>query len=739
MNTKELELEKAKLQEIILKLKKEEDSLNSRLKESSKAYDKEDFVRAHLIHLATERIKNINLIKEKPYFARFDFTENGGNVEEFYIGKLSVMDDNNNKPLIVDWRAPISNLYYEGRIGKASYNCLEGEIEGTISLKRQFFIENKKLQRYIDIDVTTNDQLLQDSLSKNADDRLKNIVATIQEEQNRIIRADMNIPLIVQGVAGSGKTTIALHRIAYLIYNYEKEFKPEQFMIIAPNKFFLNYISNVLPDLGVEDVKQYTFEEFAYEVMKKRLKISDNNEKLVMIVNGQFDDINKGNTSLMVAESKYKASIKFKNIVDGYLKQIEQNYISKDDFVVENECVMKNRDIQKLFLYTYKGYCFKRRIQEVKKHMVSKLKEESPYIINKIVENRTKEIKSLHNLEITEEELKKRRIKIFEDKEIILKNLETCHNKLVDEFFKTLSTKDALAYYKDFLSSYIIELEGDKQLFEYLSENTLKNINNKEIAFEDLAPLMYMHYRIYGVSYKNDLRHIVIDEAQDYGEFQFWVLKTILNSNSMTILGDIAQGVHYYRGIENWKDFIDIEFEDVKTEYATLSKTYRTTKEIMDIANGVISKLDFHEREFIILGDPVVLNKNSVNINKVNSFKDMVYDFNNKINNYLKQEYKSIVIIAKTRDECSKIAKDMKKYRSDVILIESKDSMYNAGISIIPSYLAKGLEFDVVMLANVDNSNYTKSSLDIKLLYVAITRAMSKLEIYYENELSELI
>ena len=168
---------------------------------------------------------------------------------------------------------------------------------------------------------------------KSADDRLKNIVSTIQEEQNKIIRANMLTPLIVQGVAGSGKTTIALHRIAYLVYNYEGKFRPEEFMIIAPNKFFLNYISNVLPDLGVEDVLQYTFEDFAYNIIGKRLKISDSNEKLVAIVNKDFDNINNGDVLLMIQESKFKSSMKFKDIVDNFLKAIEENYIQKKDFI----------------------------------------------------------------------------------------------------------------------------------------------------------------------------------------------------------------------------------------------------------------------------------------------------------------------------------------------------------------------------------------------------------------------
>jgi DNA helicase-2/ATP-dependent DNA helicase PcrA len=183
--------------------------------------------------------------------------------------------DEDQKLIIVDWRAPIANMYYESRLGDASYQCPDGKISGTLSLKRQFSIEKGRLEEIFDIDITTNDQFLQSYLGASADNRLKDIVSTIQAEQNRVIRANMERPLIVQGVAGSGKTTIALHRIAYLIYNYGKSFVPENFMIIAPNRLFLNYISEVLPELGVERVKQTTFEDFAREVIHEKYQIKD--------------------------------------------------------------------------------------------------------------------------------------------------------------------------------------------------------------------------------------------------------------------------------------------------------------------------------------------------------------------------------------------------------------------------------------------------------------------------------
>ena len=719
--------EQEKLTEINNKIAEEENLIEEDLKNADMNYSLEDMAKGEILFAKVKKLEDIKKIKNVPYFARMDFKEDARKMEKLYIGKISILDSKTAEPIIVDWRAPISNLYYEGKIGKAEYECLGNKIKGEILLKRQYIIEDKKLKKYVDINVTGNDELLQNALEEKADDRLKNIVATIQDEQNKIIRADINSPLIVQGVAGSGKTTIALHRIAYLIYNYEKEFKPDEFMIIAPTKFFLNYISNILPDLGVDNVKQCTFEDFAYDVIGKKLKISDNNEKLVIIVNKDFDEINKGKVDIMIKEAKFKSSINFKKIIDEYLSEIENNYIPKSNFCYKNYEIMKYNDIDYLFKHTYKMYNFDNRIHEIEKNLVSEFKRKSPEIIEKLRKERSEAIKDL-----TQDE----RIRVYDEYDKEIKVIEKNYKKIIKNYLSQIPKKDCVQYYKEFIDKY---LQNSNEVMQYLKENTLANLKKNEVSFEDLAPIMYIQFKIFGIKDKCKIKHVVVDEAQDYGEFQFDVLKTILNSNSMTILGDIAQGVHYYRGIENWKRFIDVEFNNVKTVYTTLNKTYRTTKEIMDIANSVINKLPEYEKEYIVLGDPVINRKNSINIEKVKDEKSLANSINIRIDEHLKQGYKSIAIIGKDMHECEKIEKELGKLRNDVKLIKGKDSEYNSGISIVPSYLAKGLEFDCVIISNANNSKYTSSTLDIKLLYVTITRAMSKLDILYTENLTNLI
>jgi len=344
------------------------------------------------------KLRNLITARSKPYFARVDFTEEySRKTEKLYIGKMSLMRDEDQEIIIVDWRAPIANLYYEGRLGEASYCCPDGNIKGELTLKRQFSINDGILLQIFDIDITTNDEFLQSYLGASADSRLKEIVSTIQVEQNKIIRSDMWRPLIVQGAAGSGKTTIALHRIAYLIYTFEKSFEPENFMIIATNRLFLNYISEVLPELGVEKVKQTTFEDFAMELIGKRFKIKDTFEKLTMFVNHNATLEESSKNNCIKRCSEIKASILFKEIIDDYVKHIEEQFIPGEDFKIAGSVVFKYEEINDLFLKQYKNWPVARRIDEIKKYLSNRLKVKKNAIIESIDEACDKRIMSIKN------------------------------------------------------------------------------------------------------------------------------------------------------------------------------------------------------------------------------------------------------------------------------------------------------------------------------------------------------
>lgn len=688
------------------------------------------------------RLRKLKDAVNKPYFARIDFKEESKqSSEKIYIGKLSLMRDEDQELIIVDWRAPVANLYYEERLGNCSYLCPDGRISGKLSLKRQFSINEGKLLDIFDIDITTNDEFLQSYLGASADNRLKDIVTTIQAEQNRIIRADMWTPLIVQGAAGSGKTTIALHRIAYLIYTYERTFKPENFMIIAPSKFFLNYISEVLPELGVEKVKQTTFEEFAMELIGKKFKFRDEYEKLTMFVNHSITDEEVRKNELVRGASELKASMLFKEAIDKYIKAIERDFIPKEDFKVGSVVLFKYEEINDLFTREYKDLPMTKRVDEIKKHLTNRLKVRKGSIIERLQYACDRRVVYLKDNMEDSEERRRLIIEAIDNKNDTIKNIESQSKVAVKDYIKRISKLDPFQYYVDFITKkeiFDVMLEGmlDSEQIEFTREYSTQILKSGYIEIEDLAPIIYIKYCIYGMDEKIPVKHVVIDEAQDFSAFQLYVLKKIIKDSSFTILGDLCQGIHSYRGTKNWKDIMDNAFAGSRIQYLTLEQSYRTTVEIMDAANKVIDKL--HD-ENLVTAKPVIRHGEEVRVIVKDSIKEIAEDIDKKIMELLNENFKSIAIICKTLDECQEMYSYLKKAEYLPYVITGKEKEYKSGIVILPSYLAKGLEFDVVMIANAKVEEYRENELDIKLLYVSMTRPLHRLYIYSEGKPSALL
>jgi len=688
------------------------------------------------------KVRNLMAARKKPYFARIDFLESGKEKEErLYIGKMSLMRDEDQKIIIIDWRAPISSLYYEERLGKAGYWCPDGRIDGELLLKRQFSFEDGVLKDIFDIDITTNDEFLQAHLGANADNRLKDIVSTIQAEQNRIIRADMWTPLIVQGVAGSGKTTIALHRIAYLVYTYEKTFEPENFMIIAPNKLFLNYISEVLPELGVDRVKQTTFEDFAMELIGRKIKIRDANEKLVNFVDNDFTQEQKEKNELVARVTEFKASISFKEVIDDYIELIERDFIPKKDFKIGSKVIYSYEEINDLFLRQYKSWPVVKRLNEIKKHLNNRLAVQKESIINSLHDQCDRKISKIKSSIEDPEKRQKLIIKLIDKKNEIIDKLQTYSKKSANEYIKSISRLDPVEYYKDLMlkDEFFERIIGNrlpKRQAEFLKDHSKKIFESGFVEMEDLAPIIYLKYKIYGMDEKIPVKHIVIDEAQDFSVFQLYVLRKIVKDSSFTILGDLCQGIHSYRGIKDWSDVMQYVFDDRKSQMLTLEQSYRTTVEIMSKANRVISRIDAL-RPF--MGKPVIRHGEKVRLIEKKSFKDIVSDILEKIDKSREEGYQSIAVICKTMDECKAFSDLVRKRGRTLDLITGKEKEYKGGVVIVPSYLAKGLEFDVVMIANASSMRYEVNELDIKLMYVSMTRPLHRLYIYYYGELTPLL
>lgn len=594
-------------------------------------------------------INYIEKAKLNPYFARIDF-ESKNNFDKCYIGKKGVSDYDNNV-ITVDWRAPISSLYYDSNIGECEYKAPEGIIKGNLLLKRQYTIDNSKLINFNDVDTVSNDELLKPYLSVSADNRLKNIVSTIQSEQNKIIRESMGKNLVIQGVAGSGKTTVALHRIAYLVYNNRNLFKPSDYMVIGPNKFFVSYISNILPDLDVNGVTQNTLEELFLNYIKEDFKINNS-----LDVIKDKDEI-----------SSYKVSMNMKKTIDEYFKNLE--LLPNNDFVVEGIKILDKNFIK----LTY---------DEINKNTFKSVKAR----INRLILLLEKYINENFS------NISKKYIK-NEISQKTIENFKNSINNYLKKYFNVLNKKTKTIY-----------VEILKKLnFNY--NDVLKN----KLDIEDIPSLIYIKYKLSGSSEFDNYKHIVIDEAQDYGEFTFYTLNKIFRNSSFSIYGDLAQSLYSYRSIDNWECLENIfkNFEILK-----LSKSYRTTIEIMDEANKINELLNLDK------AIPVIRHGEDV------SYTDKeIFDLINE----LKNKYKTIAIITKTQDEAD-VLYDKLKDKIDINLINSNNLNYNNNINILPSYLSKGLEFDSVIIVGKENFQQD-SILDMKLLYVSMTRALHKLYI----------
>lgn len=596
--------------------------------------------------LETE-INSIEKAKRNPYFARIDF-ESKNHFDKCYIGKKGVSDYDNNV-ITVDWRAPISSLYYDSNIGECEYKAPEGIIKGNLLLKRQYTIENSKLINFNDVDTVSNDELLKPYLSVSADNRLKNIVSTIQSEQNKIIRELMGKNLVIQGVAGSGKTTVALHRIAYLVYNNRNLFKPSDYMVIGPNKFFVSYISGILPDLDVNGVTQNTLDELFLNYIKEDFKINNS-----LDVIKEKDEV-----------AHYKVSMDMKKSIDEYFKNLK--LLPDDDFIVEGIKVL-----DKNFIKTTYDEINKNTFKSVKARINRLILLLEKYINENFSNISKKYIKN---------EISQKTIEIFKN------NI----NNYLKKYFDVLNKKPKTIY-----------VEILKKLdFDY--DNIVKN----KINIEDIPSLIYIKYKLSGSSQFDNYKHIVIDEAQDYGEFTFYTLNKLFKNSSFSIYGDLAQSLYSYRSIDNWECLEKIfnNFEILK-----LNKSYRTTIEIMEEANKINGLLNLDK------AIPVIRHGEEVDYTNKKVI-DLIIE--------LKSKYKTVAIITKTQNEANDLYEELKD-QIDINLINSSNLNYNSNINILPSYLSKGLEFDSVIIVGKEKFK-EDNSLDMKLLYVSMTRALHKL------------
>ncbi|WP_144552096.1 UvrD-helicase domain-containing protein [Peribacillus simplex] len=675
---------------------------------------------ANFFEMSKTELESLRKASKKPYFARVDFERNDGDRGEvLYFGKTSLYQRESQEQIIVDWRSPIANLYYEGRIGEIEYEA-EGEtFSGNITLKRQLMIEEGVLEEIRDVDLTTTDELLQESLSKSSSNRLTDIITTIQEEQNKIIRADLNKPIIVQGAAGSGKTTIALHRISYFIYHYKDLFDPRQLMILAPSRVFIDYISEALPELGVEKVKQFTFSEYVQAAIGKQVKLVAD-DKLTRLLEKDDEDIKSA-----VWISGLKGSPVFKYILDEYVKDIFRGFHPNADFYCDKYRLYSKKKFIRLLEEDYWYLPLYSRLDKLKAILQNEVKLKKKIMLERVVDLYDAKIEKALYKNIDPVIRKDFVTKCLDKKEERLGQIQKAIRTSVKGYFKQFKSKGLLDYYQELyedperLASYSngkLTVEDASVLCEY----NHKLFSVKSYEMEDLGALLYLQERLFGIDKENKAKNVVIDEAQDYSFMQLQALKTAVDTDMFTLVGDLAQGIHSYRGLQTWEEVHSRIFP--RATYTELQKSYRTTVEIMKQANEILQLLtyDFPEVE------PVVRHGKEpefISIEKEGWEEELI-----ELIASLKEEgFKTFAVIAKTMKDCKLANEKLRGFHHGFHLIDEEGNIPKDKTLIVPSYQAKGLEFDVVFAISLEEAYFHGNELDIKLLYVTMTRPLHRL------------
>ncbi|MTI47492.1 MAG: DNA helicase [Firmicutes bacterium] len=718
-----------------------EEEVASMKKKMGGNYSDELVVKLTIFDSYRRKLKMLGRAKNKPYFGRIDFKElEKDKFESFYIGKTSITRRNDEKRFVIDWRTPMAGLYYSGEIGDVMYNAPGGLILGELKLKRQYEIENRELVNIFDKGLTPMDEYLQEALWEKKDNRLRDIVTTIQGEQNDIIRADDGKVIIVQGVAGSGKTTIVLHRIAYLMYTYQEVFTPEKLLIVVPNNLFLNYISDVLPDLGVEEINQSTFEDLAMEILEERLELNTNEEKFYKLLSTENQE-NEYNRNLKYSSS-LKGSLEFKDILDRYIISLTKEMAPKRGFEINNYTIFSQKEMEDMFNSQYSYLPVIPRIERIKKYIKDNIKSRIDIVKEEINKKYNKQAKKVKNSEIEEEKIRETLIEIYDERDEIKETFDKERNTVISNYFKEFTNINVMEAYESFITDRdkINRYSSDHipiDKIDFIAEYTKNIIDSGKIEREDLPALLYLYMKLHGTDLKGRYNHIVVDEAQDYSPFQMYILRELSSNKSFTIVGDLSQGIHSYKGINSWDGFMEEVFKEDSIEFLTLKKCYRSTMEIMNFANEVIKK--WHNKN-ITLAEPVLRSGDKPFILKKKDEENIIDDICLRFDELSREGHKSIAVICKDNHEAHKIYKALKdKHSEDIHLITDKDTVYDGGIVVIPAYMAKGLEFDAVLVYDCSKDKYSEDELNIKLLYVALTRPLHKLYIYYINEPSSLI
>jgi len=676
---------------------------------------------------ARRRLTTLVRMKDSPYFGKIDFVEDGeSKAESIYLGIASVRDEEG-EPLVYDWRAPIASLYYEGSPGPVRYQTPAGEVTGTLKNKRQFVIRDGRIRSMFDTGITIGDELLQEVLGRHSDAQMKNIVATIQKEQNRIIRNEGKRLLVVSGAAGSGKTSTALQRVAWLLYRYRKSLTAEQVVLFSPNPMFNSYVSTVLPGLGEENMQQTTFQEMLENRLGKRFRLEDPFDQMEYVLKG----MNEPGYDERLQGIRFKTSTRFMEVIDRYLERLGREGLIFRDVVFQNRVLIPAEEIERRFYSLDPSRSISGRMSRLAEQLLDLLEEleekekEKPWVEDEI------ELLDAETYQRAYRELKRQPGFSENGVDDLKKEREWLASFVVKERFKPLRHFIKRYRFVDIPSLYrrlfadpdfVPRMMPDIRLpqgWKAICARTAERLGRNELAYEDATPFLYLTEKIEGFQTNPHIRHVFVDEAQDFSPFQFAFLKHLYPRASMTVLGDFNQAI--FISAESGFDFLTGLFGADETETFILTRSYRSTRQIV-----------LFTRELIEGGDqiePFHRDGPKPTWTQVEDREQLFEKIPDRIRRLQDAGHRTIAIICKTARESREAYEGLKKRCPSLRLIEKETVTFEAGPLVIPSYLAKGLEFDAVIVFDAQEARYGRES-ERKLFYTVCTRAMHELHLY---------
>ena len=699
-------------------------SAEAQLKEA-RAYDPDKLpIREILYVKAMETERGMKIALSKPYFTRIDFAEDGGSPSVHYIGKYGVIQSDTLENVVVDWRAPLANLYYSGQLGRVEYAAPDGTVKGELTLKRQFDISDGTLLSIYDTDIVSQDAYLQNALNQMNGERLREIVTTIQAEQNNVIRSPLRRTLVAQGVAGSGKTTIALHRIAYLLYAFRDQLRPESMMILAPNPLFLNYIAGVLPDLGVERVKQTTFPRLLTEWLGKALGRIDFRDRAETVL-----ALPPAERKAVARVARLKGSMRLQGALDAFLSSWEARFSPEDGIRFGPISLWTKAEMDKFLFVDKAPFPMTRRVSEFRKQLLLRAKNAAGRLEAWFLAESDRRSAQIREECASVPERTARLARLYESRDARIRQTREQVKPFADEVISRLPSMEPLSLYREFWESV-----KDDYGFAEAAEKTLSLMSAKKpLEPEDAAPIAYLAMKLMELP-RPDIRHVVIDEAQDFNAFEMSLLARMMPAATFTIVGDLMQGIHGWRGLRSWDEITKSVFQDA-CETRSLVTSYRSTVEVMNTALRVARNRPTPGQTEV---RSVIRHGEETEWIPFGSEDEQLSRIEDAILRWQRAGMRVIAVIERTRKRAKRLAERLPAALNARVL-DTEDDEYAGGVYVAPASAVKGLEFDGVIIADAGAEMYPDDDLDARLLYVALTRPLHRLCILYSGALTKLL